>query len=712
MKLTFRQEIPRWDEGLPLGNGALGALVWGRADTFRISLGRGDLWDLRRAESLSSPSFNYAEYVRLAKAGEAGKAAFDELFDAPYNLPYPTRIPAAALRVVRGGQIPAPSETSEFTLDTRRAEAEVRTPTGALRLFLGAGEKIGRMRAEGDFEISLLPPPYAGADAEYGEVNRHPLTSLGYPPCRIFGGAWGQGFEQRISDTEGYAAALAFAEREGRREYAFGVRPLNPGERGEDLAAELVGALETEYEEALAPHLLWWENYFSESGVCLPEEDGDLLAAARTQRIFSRLLFAQGLSAHDAARGMAGGRRRSAPLEGGLSSRPEPAIFLRFRFLVQPSRTGGECYTDFLLSLRDAARAHARGFFGADGYILPGVMDIAGRPMTGWGQYSLSPGNQPWNCLGLDERWRYTGEEGALRDAYEYLSGSGRALLSLLVPDKEGKLVFPVSTSPEFHDDTVRAFFRTQTNYDGAGLLYLFSRLADLSRLAAPEEEQEWRSVLDRLAPLSADETGFMLDKEERYSESHRHFSHLMGIYPYKIVPYRGEGAAAIDASIARLEQFGTGMWGGVQFLLGGGAVRPGEKRRRGALHAENFPRLLRLPQRLPPQRRFQKKRGGQFLPLPPLHAGSEYALFRRAGGKCCCNRSRAGCACSPPFPKAGRKRSPFPTCARTADFSSPPPWRRAECKNSPFTAPALQRSKRRRRRGRCARHFRRGKTG
>ena len=204
MKLTFRQEIPRWDEGLPLGNGALGALVWGRADTFRISLGRSDLWDLRRAGSLSSPSFNYAEYVRLAKAGEAGKAAFDELFDAPYNLPYPTRIPAAALRVVvRGGQIPAPSETSEFTLDTRRAEAGGRTPTGVLRLFLGAGEKIGRMRAEGDFEISLLPPPYAGADAEYGEVNRHPLTSLGYPPCRIFGGAWGQGFEQRISDTEG-----------------------------------------------------------------------------------------------------------------------------------------------------------------------------------------------------------------------------------------------------------------------------------------------------------------------------------------------------------------------------------------------------------------------------------------------------------------------------------------------------------------------------
>ena len=566
MKLTFRQEIPRWDEGLPLGNGALGALVWGRADTFRISLGRSDLWDLRRAESLSSPSFNYAEYVRLAKAGEAGKAAFDELFDAPYNLPYPTRIPAAALRVVvRGSQIPAPSETSEFTLDTRRAEAEVRTPTGALRLFLGAGEKIGRLRAEGDFEISLLPPPYAGADAEYGEVNRHPLTSLGYPPCRIFGGAWGQGFEQRISDTEGYAAALAFAEREGRREYAFGVRPLNPGERGEDLAAELVGALETEYEEALAPHLLWWENYFSESGVCLPEEDGDLLRQHELNEYFLACCSRRGCPPMTLQGVWLADDGALPPWKGDyhldLNLQYSYASAFLFNHLEQ-----GECYTDFLLSLRDAARAHARGFFGADGYILPGVMDIAGRPMTGWGQYSLSPGNQPWNCLGLDERWRYTGEEGALRDAYEYLSGSGRALLSLLVPDKEGKLVFPVSISPEFHDDTVRAFFRTQTNYDGAGLLYLFSRLADLSRLAAPEEEKEWRSVLDRLAPLSADETGFMLDKEERYSESHRHFSHLMGIYPYKIVPYRGEGAAAIDASIARLEQFGTGMWVGFSF--------------------------------------------------------------------------------------------------------------------------------------------------
>ena len=35
-----------WDEALPLGNGLLGALVWGDGSPLRISLDRTDLWDM------------------------------------------------------------------------------------------------------------------------------------------------------------------------------------------------------------------------------------------------------------------------------------------------------------------------------------------------------------------------------------------------------------------------------------------------------------------------------------------------------------------------------------------------------------------------------------------------------------------------------------------------------------------------------------------
>ncbi|MEI7525113.1 MAG: hypothetical protein WCJ95_12325, partial [Mariniphaga sp.] len=55
----YNLEFPRlstsWDEGIPLGNGMLGALIWQKDDHLRFSLDRADLWDLRPMENLSKP---------------------------------------------------------------------------------------------------------------------------------------------------------------------------------------------------------------------------------------------------------------------------------------------------------------------------------------------------------------------------------------------------------------------------------------------------------------------------------------------------------------------------------------------------------------------------------------------------------------------------------------------------------------------------------
>ena len=57
--LQFPRLATTWDEGIPLGNGMLGALVWQKEDHLRISLDRADLWDLRPMENLSKPEFNF-----------------------------------------------------------------------------------------------------------------------------------------------------------------------------------------------------------------------------------------------------------------------------------------------------------------------------------------------------------------------------------------------------------------------------------------------------------------------------------------------------------------------------------------------------------------------------------------------------------------------------------------------------------------------------
>ncbi|MHC4200254.1 MAG: hypothetical protein ACYSU0_09705, partial [Planctomycetota bacterium] len=45
--LTLPAPIVKWDNGIPLGNGLTGGLLWGKGNTLNISLDRGDLWDER-----------------------------------------------------------------------------------------------------------------------------------------------------------------------------------------------------------------------------------------------------------------------------------------------------------------------------------------------------------------------------------------------------------------------------------------------------------------------------------------------------------------------------------------------------------------------------------------------------------------------------------------------------------------------------------------
>ena len=49
----------RWDEGMPLGNGWLGALVWQKNQQLRVSIDRVDLWDDRPMPEIDQLKFSW-----------------------------------------------------------------------------------------------------------------------------------------------------------------------------------------------------------------------------------------------------------------------------------------------------------------------------------------------------------------------------------------------------------------------------------------------------------------------------------------------------------------------------------------------------------------------------------------------------------------------------------------------------------------------------
>ena len=58
--LQFNHLAKTWDEGIPLGNATVGALVWQRDSALRLSLDRTDLWDLRPSDSIAGENNRFA----------------------------------------------------------------------------------------------------------------------------------------------------------------------------------------------------------------------------------------------------------------------------------------------------------------------------------------------------------------------------------------------------------------------------------------------------------------------------------------------------------------------------------------------------------------------------------------------------------------------------------------------------------------------------
>ena len=92
--LVFPALAQSWDEGIPLGNATVGALVWEKDTALRFSLDRTDLWDLRPADSLSGNNYRFAWVKEHIRKGDYRPV--QKKFDEPYDrMPAPSKIPGA-----------------------------------------------------------------------------------------------------------------------------------------------------------------------------------------------------------------------------------------------------------------------------------------------------------------------------------------------------------------------------------------------------------------------------------------------------------------------------------------------------------------------------------------------------------------------------------------------------------------------------------------
>ena len=553
--------IPSWDEGIPLGNGGMGCLIWGPLHALRFSMDLAGLWDLTPAPQTRRPDFTYQTMCRLVR--QQNWAELQSLFDAPYACAAPTKLPVGAFELAG-----LPDEAYSARLSLQDATAELQSGAHRLRVWLAATAPLLVVELETALPVRFVPkpPPYAGATEGPADPLCRPLSALGYPPPELIDSDGMQGFTQKISGGRYYALLSRSAVRNGRKRLLVTVQTASSAQ-GACAACE---ALLTQSDAALArlrrAHLAWWRAFWAQSAITLSDHT--------LEQLWYRGTYFLG----------AGSRPGHAPMPlQGVWTADQNALppwkgdyhndlntqFTYAAYLTSNHLPQGEAFLEHLWALLPAAKRFAADFYQTDGMCYPGVMALDGSPLGGWPMYSLSPTNSIWLCRLFYEHYRITGDPEFLRErVWPLYLECERCIRGLLYEAADGTLALPLSSSPEIYDDSPRAWLIPNSSYDLALLRDLYERLIELSALLG-EPQTVYRSQLRRLPQPAAEANGaLMYAKNAPVRESHRHFSHALAIYPLRQISGKTpQETAGIDRTIARLESFGTSRWVGFSFV-------------------------------------------------------------------------------------------------------------------------------------------------
>jgi alpha-L-fucosidase 2 len=546
--------IARWDEAMPLGNGLQGALVWGEGRTLKLSLDRGDLWDARRPDVMTSPQWTWAELRRLKAAGDF--AALHKIFDWPYdNVPYPTKLPGGRIELEFAPEV----EIRRFTLDPARAEVRVDLTGASVVVRLDAVAHAGVLEVRGAAPALTIRRP-TGLDA------------LGYAPAVFTAVASEWTMRQEAALGLSYAIVVRKAHEAAAGVSRF-VFTIGAGRQGADPIADaratVTRTLAQPAEALAAAHLSWWTRFWAVSSITVPD--------VALQQHYDLVKYFYGAASRPDAPPMplqgvwTADEGKLPPWKGDYHHDLNTQMtYLAYHAAGLTAQ--GESFLNQLWDLRPSFRRFARDFYGVDGLVVPGVMTLDGDSIGGWAQYSLSPTSTAWIAQSFYLHWKYTADARFLRDrAYPWCADAGRALLALMAPGADGRLKLPLSSSPEIFDNSPRAWLPPNSNYDLTLIRFLFEANREMATaIGDPTAARTWRDALGRMDPLDVDAGSGALTFAPGlpYADSHRHFSHAMAVYPIGSVHVEGSDAdrRTVAATIDQIAQRGTRQWVGYSF--------------------------------------------------------------------------------------------------------------------------------------------------
>ena len=619
LKLWYTQPATEWTAALPIGNGRLGAMVYGGIEQEHLQLNEDTLWSGGPHCYDNPDAYGHLATVReLLQRGEYAEAeatAQKMLGRHKYQQAF---MPLSDLFL----DFPKGQKPSEYRreLDLQNAVSTVTYRVAdarfTRRVFASHPDQaiVVRLECDKPGQITLdlsMTSPHA---FESQTISSDALSMTGHlrprEEVRLIG-PWnkdGLRFAARVKVAADGGTVAADGDKISVKEAdavtivcVAATSYINyqdvSGDPAKKVEDDLAGAHGKSFEQLYRRHVDDHWKLFGRVAIDLggKAENGNLPTDQRLQRVVEGRadpLLAEQVFQYGRYLMIAGSRPGTQPLnlQGIWNDKINPPwgskytinINIQMNYWVAEVCNLSECHEPLLRmvgELQAPGRNTAKVHYRAGGWVAHHNTDLwRGTAPVDGAQWGMWPTGGAWLCQHLWEHYLYTGDLEHLGRSYPILKGAVEFFLDVLVENEDGYLITSPSLSPEHsHGGGTRdglSVGRSGTSVL-AGPTIDLQILRDLlaNCIAASEIldlDEDFRSQVAatraRLAPMKIGRHGQLQEwwvDWDNPEDQHSHVSHLYGLYPSSQINRRDTPKLFEAARTSLIQRGDTGGWPG-----------------------------------------------------------------------------------------------------------------------------------------------------
>jgi alpha-L-fucosidase 2 len=611
LTLWYAKPATQWVEAVPIGNGRLGAMVFGRVERERLQINEDTIWDGYRRDPANPASLKALPDIRRllfeGKNDEAMKLAGRTMMGMPQgvksyqplgDLVIETAAPKSTESYRRQLSLDTAIATTRFQADgvTYTREVFASTPDNCLVARLTA-DKPGsinvRLRLAREKDATCLADPsIPNSLVLRGRIDRKD-DKTGEPRGMKFEGhllAIHEGGTMAAKDGQ-----LTVDRANSLLVLLAAATDFHGGDPTQLCRATLDAAARKSYEALRTAHVTEHQRLFGRVALDLGASSEELRRLPTNERLdrvkkggedpelvvqyfqFGRYLLVSCSRPGGMPANLQGlwSDQINAPWNADYHTN----INIQMNYWPAEICNLGECHLplfDFMDTLVEPGSRTAKTMYGARGWVVHHLTDPFDFTAPADGVQGIWPMGSAWLAQHPYEHYLFTGDKEFLaKRGYPLMKGAARFILDYLVEAPAGtpvagKLVPCPSYSPEntfIKADGSRAMFTYAATIDLEICHDVLTNCIEASKVLGTDAEfrTECEKALARLAPIQiSKKTGRLQEWVEDYGEAepqHRHVSHLFALHPGREISVTGtpDLAAAARKSLEARGDGGTG---------------------------------------------------------------------------------------------------------------------------------------------------------